>query len=226
METLPKLPVQPLLPVQSQFPPPLTIETPLPSNPNRRNWLILLAIAIIAIFLLILSFVVWQIYQSSNQAGISPTQDANGWEEYTSQKCKYQISYPPTWYVYTDAEQEDLATVLITSSLVQSETVSINEARVQIGCSSFDSSLTPKIVVDDLNTRYQGKDFNISLIQQTIIGGKIAYYQTISSNQTGLLKEYYIFPTNNRVIIVNIVSLDSSQIDIAETVLEKIIFLD
>ena len=199
----------------------------LPENTSPTQipkWLIIAGVIVIFFLLLLLG---WWAYNRLFQTQTAiENQNTNGWTDYTSQKCKYQVSYPPAWYIYTDAEQEDLAAVLITSSPVQSETVSINEARVQIGCSSFDSFLTSKIVVDDLNVRYQGKGFSISPIQQTTMGGKIAYYQTVSSNQTGSLKEYYIFPANNRVVIINIVPLNSSQIDMAETVLKKIIFLD
>jgi len=230
-ETTPPLPTEPLSSPLSTQPPPLQ-KSKLP------RWLIVAGI--LTVLVLTFSFGLWWFYRNLNQnQPVSPQEtdrpfiytesqqstDRN-WSQYTSQKCKYQISYPSAWYIYTDAEQEDLATVLITSGTVQSETVSINEARIQIGCSPFDSSLAPKIVVDDLNARYQGEGFSISPIQQTTIGGKIAYYQTVSSNQTVSLKEYYIFPTNNHVVIINIVPLNSSQIDIAETVLKKIIFLD
>jgi len=247
METLPNLPATPSNPqeinqppdpsTQSQPVPPTTVEAPSPSEPQKpiwfNKWLIITIVVTVILFLLLLG---WWLYQFSgrtqssvqdagNQTAPTDFSDiADDWRSYISQKCRYQISYPPAWSIYTEAEQEDLAAILIASSPIEDEAVTAKDVRIQIGCSLIDSALTPKTVVDDLNTRYQGKGFVLSSVQMTTISGKTAYFQTVSSPQTGTLKEYYIFPTSNRVTIVNIVPSNSHQIDTAELILNKIIF--
>lgn len=179
----------------------------------------------------------WWLYQISQRTQSIPTQEADNravitgfsnitdtWKVYASQNCRYRISYPPDWHIYTEAEQEDLSTILISSSQIQNETIAPKEVRIQIGCSSIDAALDTKTVVDDLNTRYQGKDFTLSEVQKATVAGKPASVQIVSSSQAGTLKEYYVFPTSGRVIIVNIVPSNSVQINTADSILNRIVF--
>jgi len=111
----------------------------LPENTSPTQipkWLIIAGVIVIFFLLLLLG---WWAYNRLFQTQTAiENQNTNGWTDYTSQKCKYQVSYPPAWYIYTDAEQEDLAAVLITSSPVQSEVVDdLNSNRIIKGILYF-----------------------------------------------------------------------------------------
>jgi len=218
--------------------PPATSPSPeIPSTPPEQptrfpKWLV---IALIVIALLTLSLTGWWAYNRffSQKQTVSTQEtdrpfvfDADNQRSadsvtYTSQKCRYQINYPQNWQIYTQAEQEETGAVLIASSQVQSETVSTNEVRIQLGCADTDPSLSPQTIVNNLNSRYQGKNATLSQVKSTIIGGKTAFYQTITP---GPVEEYYIFPTTSRVIIINITPTNSTQIETARDTIQKLIF--
>ena len=153
------------------------------------------------------------------QSSVNPTAD---WKSYTSQKCGYQIKYPPSWYIFTDAEKEDGGVILISSRQIEAETTSKNELRLQVACSDVDSSTTITGIVNSLNSRYESKNAVLQQPQQFLINGKIVFGQRVFFSANDPVQEYYVFPTNNRVLVLNFTPADSDYVDTISLMLSSL----
>lgn len=251
MENLPKtLSASPRLSPQPVSPPPsITLHQPpdtsqpvsppppkkTSKSPSISKWVL---ITLIAFSVMLLSLGGWWLYNqylaTPNQTQTEtdrpfnlPTQQPakpSDWTQYTSQKCRYQISYPSSWYIYTQAEEEETGAILIASNQVQGEIAAINEVRVQIGCSAVDPNITIQTAINNLKARYQEQSITLSQTKTTTIAGKTAYYHTLTPNLGNPSKEYYIFPTTSRIVIINIIPANSNQLETAKSVLQTLTF--
>lgn len=214
---------------------------------NSTNWKLITVLAILLILTFSLGF--WLIRHNLNQNQLItlpqrynqksqtitsfptntffPTkaeEKSNNRTEYINQACQYQLAYPKSWYFYNQAEKEETNTILIASEQVKNENISSNEVRIQIGCVNIDPNMEHKTIINNLNTRYQAPAVRISELKPTLLNNKTAYYQTISSSEINPIKEYFIFPDKNQLIIINIIPANSKKLKMAENIIKSISF--
>ncbi len=164
-----------------------------------------------------------QINKRSTAPGIEQDiKQEKDWSSYTSQGCQYQLSYPDDWHIYTEAEQQETAPILIASHSIQGQETSSTEVRIQIGCIDIDQNQNHQTIIEHLNERYQNENANISELQPTVIDNESAYFQTVTFPQSKPIKEYFVFPGETQVLIINIVPANSTLLDDAETIIQKL----
>ncbi len=195
------------------------IKPPKKPQNNKTLRITLISLASLAIFTLI-AFIVWYFFiRSTIKSGppasssiintqttpITPN-STNDWKTFTDTKCKYQIKHPQSWYIYDQAQDEETNTILLSSKPITTQTINQDQSKITIGCNSTNPDLTNQQVAQLLAQRFDS--YSSSNLNQTTINNQSAY-QYINNSES--LTEYYFFPQDSSVIIVNITPIQNTQ---------------
>ncbi len=203
-------------------------------NKSLPTWLIIVSITLVCLVVTFSGWLVITTYfqkeplmqEKNNSTDYSTDAEQEiAWVEYQSQVCNYSIKYPETWSVYTQAEQEETGTVLFSSIPIKGEeSLTSRMVRVQIACSSVDPNLSRQEIIQYLNSRYQEESISAEQEILTIDNVESVYRQEVTPAQASSFEEYFVFPSVDTVVIVNISPANSAQIDTARAVLQTLSF--